>query len=101
MISVHHAPRADCLNTCRGLMEGGRGCTLDGYKILKIFKGRKSVMLGVWVAPMAPETLPKDGRLRPPPFGRVSGAPGAAQTPDLRPVNKFTLPSQSAATRKG
>ena len=46
-------------------------------------RGRKSVILGVWAAPGAPETLPKGGGLRPPPFGRVSGAPGAAQTPKM------------------
>ncbi len=28
------------------------------------FKDRKSVMLGVWAAPEAPETLPKGGGLR-------------------------------------
>ncbi len=36
-----------------------RGCTLGGN--FKCFKGRKSVILGVWAAPGAPETLPKGG----------------------------------------
>ena len=63
-----------------------RGCTLDGYKILELLKGRRSIILGVWAAPGAPETLPKGGGLRPPPFARVPGAPGApraAQTPNV------------------
>jgi hypothetical protein len=33
---------------------GTRGCTLDGYKISKLLKDRKSVMLGVWGAPGDP-----------------------------------------------
>ncbi len=40
-------------------------------------------MLGVWAAPGAPETLAKGGVRGPPPFGRASGAPGAAQTPKM------------------
>ena len=44
-----------------------RGCTLDGCEIFELFKDRKSVILGVWVAPGAPEALAKGGRLRPPP----------------------------------
>ncbi len=48
-----------------------------------MFKGRKSAILGVWAAPGARETLPKGGGLRPPPFGRVSGAPGFIQTPKM------------------
>ncbi len=47
----------------------------------KFVKGRKLVIFGVWAAPGAQETLPTGGGLRPSPFGRVSGAPGAAQTP--------------------
>jgi hypothetical protein len=42
------------------------GCTL-GVNFM-CFKGRKSVILGVGAAPGAPETLPKGGGLRPPPF---------------------------------
>ena len=60
-----------------------------------MFKGRKSVILGVWAALGAPETLPKGGELRPPPFARVSGAPGAAQTPkmtDFRPTKNYKFP---------
>ncbi len=44
-------------------------------------KDRKSVILGVWAAPGARETIPLGGGLRTPPFARVFGAPGAAQTP--------------------
>ncbi len=51
--------------------------------IVNLFRDRKSVILGVWAAPGASETLPKGVGLRPPPFARVSGAPGAAQTPKM------------------
>ncbi len=57
-------------------------------------KDRKSVMLGVWAAPGAPETLAKGEELRPPPFGMVSGAPGAAQThkmTDFRPLTNYKV----------
>ncbi len=50
--------------------------------------GRKSSILGVWAAVAAPNTIPEGEGLRPPPFGMVWGAAGAAQTPkivDLRP----------------
>jgi hypothetical protein len=60
-----------------------------------ILKDRKSIILGVWAAPGAPETLAKGGGLRPPPVGKVSGAPGAAQTPkmtDFKPLNKLEFP---------
>jgi hypothetical protein len=62
--------------------------------ILKFVKGRKSVILGVWAAPWAPETLPKGGGLRPPPFAWVCGVPGAAQTrkmTDFRFVKNFKI----------
>ena len=57
--------------------------TLDGYKVLELVKDRKSVILAVWAAPGAPESLAKGKGRSPPPFGRVSGAPGAAQTPKM------------------
>jgi hypothetical protein len=60
-----------------------RGCTVGGYEIDQLFKDRKSVILGVWAAPGAPETLPKGRGRSPPPSGMVSGAPGAAQTPKM------------------
>ncbi len=72
-----------------------RGCTLDGYKNLQLCKDLKSVILEIWAAPGAPDTLAKGGGRSPPPFGRVSGAPGAAQTPnmtDFRPLNNLSLP---------
>jgi hypothetical protein len=53
------------------------------------FGGRKSAILGVWAAPAAPGTLPKGGGLRPPPFGRVPGAAGAAQTPNMTDFRSF------------
>ena len=52
-------------------------------QILDFFKDWKSVILGVWMAPGALETLQKGGGRSPPPFARVSGAPGAAQTPKM------------------
>jgi hypothetical protein len=59
-------------------------------------------MLGVCATPGAPETLAKGGGRSPPPFGRASEAPGAAQTPkmtDFRPsLFKIFIALQSAAT---
>jgi hypothetical protein len=55
---------------------------------------RKSDILWVWAAPGASEALPKGGGLRPPPCARVSGAPGAAQTPkttDFRPLTSYKV----------
>ncbi len=62
--------------------------TMDTY-----FSGtQKSWIFGVWTAPGAPETIPKGGVLRAQPFGVVSGAPGAVQTPKIDdfwvPINK-------------
>jgi hypothetical protein len=44
---------------------------------------QKSTILEVWTAPGAPETTPKGQARRAPPFGGVSGAPRAAQTPKI------------------
>ena len=66
-----------------------RGCTLGGN--FHLFKDRKSVILGVWAAPGAPETLPKGGGLRPPPFARVAGAAGASQTPKMADFRSLRL----------
>ncbi len=52
-------------------------------KTLEFVKDWKSAILGVWVAPGSWETLQKGGGRSPPPFARVSGAPGAAQTPKM------------------
>ncbi len=52
----------------------------------------------------APETHAKGGGLSPPPFSRLSGAPGAAQTPEMADfkfkqiLKKTTKPQCSAAT---
>ncbi len=43
-----------------------RGCPLGGN--FHFFKDRKSVILGVWAAPGAPEALPKVGGSSPPTF---------------------------------
>ena len=48
-----------------------------------VFGTPKSVMSGVWTAPGAPKTTPKGGALRAPPFGVVSGTPGAGQIPKI------------------
>jgi hypothetical protein len=44
---------------------------------------QKSLIFGVGTAPGAPETTPKGGALRAPPYGVVSEAPGVAQTPKI------------------
>ncbi len=67
----------------------GHGCTLA---CLANSRNWKSVILGVWVAPGAWETLQKGGGRSPSPFARVSAAPGAAQTPkmiDCQSLNKI------------
>ncbi len=61
---------------------------------IQFLMDRESAIFGVWAAQGAPETLPKGRGLRPPPFGRGSGAPGAAQTlkmTDFRSLNKVTF----------
>jgi hypothetical protein len=54
-------------------------------------KDLKCVILEVWEAPGAPETLAKGGGLRPPPFARVSGATGAAQTPKMTNFKSYEI----------
>ena len=51
----------------------------------KLFKDGKSVILGVWAAPGAPETLQKGGA-SPPTF--LKGSPGP-QTPKLTDLQSF------------
>jgi hypothetical protein len=51
----------------------------------------KSLILGVWVAPGALETLQKGEGRNPQPFARVSGAPGAAQTPKMTEIQIISL----------
>ena len=94
-------PERRCLRRRPARRRGGQTVAVLWHENFNFFKDRKSAILGVWAAPGAPETLPKGGGLRPPPFGRVSGALGAAQTPnmaDLRPFTKFEITSQSAAS---
>ncbi len=62
-----------------------------GWKIMEVFKDWKSVILGVWAAPGAPETFAKGGGLRPPPFARASQAPGATQDPKMIDFQCFTF----------
>jgi hypothetical protein len=61
-----------------------------GQEFLEFCKNWKSVILGVWAALGTPETLAKGGGVRPPPFGRVSKAPGAAQTPKMADFQSFS-----------
>ena len=44
-----------------------RGCTLGAYKDYNFHEDRKSLILGVWAAPGAPETRAKGGGRSPPP----------------------------------
>ena len=73
----------------------------------KLFKDRASAIFGVWAAPGAPETLPKGGGPRSPPFGRVSRAPGVAQTSkmtdfrSLKILELWTQPKYSHETDPG
>ncbi len=60
-----------------------RGCTLAWNKIIE-------AIFGVWAAPGARETLQKGGGRSPPPFARVSGAPGAGQTPNMNDFESLT-----------
>ena len=56
---------------------------LVGYRILKFVKDRRSYILGVWAAPVAPETLAKGGGAKPPTFWKSLRGPfcfGGPQT---------------------
>ncbi len=71
-----------------------RGCTVDGYRILKFFKDRKSAILG----PRRP--LQKVGGRSPPTFWK--GLRGPRGHPDPRndrfpTLNKSKIPSRSTA----
>ncbi len=59
---------------------GGGGATL-GFLIHSFWAGWESPIFGVWAAPADPKTIPEGWGLRPPPYGMVFGAAGAAQTP--------------------
>ncbi len=64
-----------------------------GYFVLDFFKDWNSVILGGLGGPGGPGDPSKRWGLRPTPFGRVSGAPGAAQTPkmtDFRDLHNST-----------
>ncbi len=52
---------------------------------------QKSSIWGVWAAPGAPESPPKDRALRAPPFGVVYEAPGSVQTPK---IDDFCVPEK-------
>ncbi len=54
-------PSGICDTSIASSLKVSRGCTLGGYEIVKFVKDRKSVILGVWAAPEAQETLPKGG----------------------------------------
>ncbi len=66
--------------------------------------GWKSSILGVWATPAAPKTIPEGGVLRPPPFGLVVGAAGAAQTQqiaDFWPAQKQCIKNPSVHDPEG
>jgi hypothetical protein len=92
-----HACRTRCERSCRRsggkATAGAKGPTL-GFVIHDFWAGRKSPILGVWAAPLAPETIHKYGGRSPPYCCMVFGAPGAAQTPtldDFRPAQKSCI----------
>ncbi len=53
---------------------------------------QKSSNLGVWTVPGVPESTPKGGALRAPPFGVLSGAPRAVQTVK---IDDFWVPAKT------
>jgi hypothetical protein len=66
-------------------------CNTLGFYNSWFSAGRRSLTSWVWAAPAAPKTIAKGGELRPPPFGIVFWAAGAAQTPkvdDFRPAQQ-------------
>ncbi len=79
------------------MMSPGRRATAGRFYVaaLELFKDWKSVICGVLRARGAPETLAKGGGRSLP---RVSGAPGAAQTPkmsDLQSLNSLEFLNQA------
>ncbi len=52
---------------------------------------QQSSIVGLWTAPGAMKTTLNGGALRAAPFGRVSGAHGAVQTPK---INDFWVPGK-------
>ncbi len=59
---------------------------LGAYENYNFHKNRKSHILGVWAAPGGRGDHPKGGGRSPQSFGRVSRAPGAAQTHKMSQV---------------
>ncbi len=69
----------------------------------KLFKGRKSVILGVWAAPGAPETHPKGGGASPPTFCKSLRGPRHRPDPKMADFRSFkfvfkVIAIQSAVT---
>ncbi len=65
--------------------------------------GRGSHIFGLWAAPVASTTIPEGAGLRPPPFGIVFGAAGAAQIfkiGDFRPAPKPCIKHSSVVKLK-
>ncbi len=72
-------------------------CLIHGFGA-----GRQSIIFEVLAAPAARKPIPEGGGLRPPPFGIVCWAAGAAQTPkidDLLPAQKPIIENQSISPR--
>ena len=64
-------------------------------QIIIFAKGRELVILGVWGAPGAPETLQKGGGEAPAPSEMAPEAPGAAQTPKMTDLRQLNYPSKA------
>jgi hypothetical protein len=64
-----------------------------GNTIMKIlfFRDPEIIDFEVWTAPGAPDTIPKGGGLRPPPFGVVSGVPVPSRP---QTIDDFWVPEQ-------
>ena len=62
---------------------------------MKCFSGRKSVVLGVWGGPGAPETLQKGGGEAPRPNEMATEAPGAPEA-IFTPLKAIPKPAPEA-----
>ncbi len=62
-----------------------------GEKDLEFVKDGKSVILAVWVASGALETLQKGGGAKPPTFLKGLRVPGAAQTPKMSDLQSLVF----------
>ncbi len=70
-----------------------------GFLMHGFWAGRKSSILGVWLAPAAPKTIPEGGGLRPPPFGMVFGAAEAPKRLLAGPNTVYKKPQVYSLSR--